>query len=113
MESQFILVIGVVAAVIAATFILKAMMANILKISGLLIVGFLSLREHIGAIGFDWLLPYQMVIIVAAAAVGWVVSLVLNLLVFRESGFGKNFFSPIIAVACTYIAAIAINIAWA
>ncbi|NRA30457.1 MAG: hypothetical protein HRU11_09355 [Parvularculaceae bacterium] len=113
MESQFILVIGVVAAVIAATFILKAMMANILKIAGLLVVGFLSLREAVGAIGFDWILPYQMVIVVAAAFVGWVVSLGLNLVIFRENGFGRAFFSPIIAVACTYVAAIAINIAWA
>jgi len=110
MENQLFIILAAVAAVIAGTFILKAMLGNIFKIAGLLVVAFLSLRQDVGASGFDWVLPYQMVIILGAALFGWLVHIVANVAVFKEDGFGRHFFSPLIAVAATYLAAMLVEL---
>lgn len=104
MDSTLVVVLVAAAAVVAATFILKALMANILKLGGLLIVGFFGRREQVGAEGFDWLVPYDMAIILGAALGGWIVTILLNLMVFRQDGFGRHFFSPLIAVGFTFAA---------
>ncbi|MEM9839416.1 MAG: hypothetical protein AAF830_09725 [Pseudomonadota bacterium] len=104
MDSTLVVVLVAAVAVVAATFILKALMANILKLGGLLVVAFFGRREQVGADGIDWLVPYDMAIILGAAVGGWIVSVLLNLVVFREDGFGRHFFSPLIAVAFTFVA---------
>ena len=105
MDSTFIAILVAAAAVVAGTFILKAMMGSLIKIVGLVVVAFFGRREQVGAEGIDWVLPYDMAIIFGSAIVGWIVSIMLNTLVFREDGFGRHFFSPLIAVGFTYAAA--------
>ncbi|MEM1379027.1 MAG: hypothetical protein AAGH41_00230 [Pseudomonadota bacterium] len=105
MDSTFIAILVAAVAVVAGTFVLKAIMGSLLKIVGLIAVAFFGRREQVGADGFTWVVLYDGAIILGAALAGWLVSIALNLVVFRKDGFGRHFFSPLIAVAFTFVAA--------
>lgn len=110
MDSQFIAVLVAAAAVIAATFLLKAVLASILRLVLLAIVAFFGRREAVGAQGFDWILPYDLVLILGAAIAGWLVGGLMNFVFFRQQGFSRAVVSPLLAVAVTYLAALFVQI---
>ncbi|NNU15398.1 hypothetical protein HK107_03530 [Parvularcula sp. ZS-1/3] len=110
MDSQLIIILVAVAIVIAGTFVLKRILGTAVKLAGLGVVAFLARRQDIGAQGYDWVQGLDVTVIAAAALFGWVVGIILNLFVFREDGFGRHFFVPLIAVAMSYAAALLIEL---
>jgi hypothetical protein len=106
MESQLTTILIAAAVVIAGTFVLKKLLGSFVKLAGLAGVAFLGRREGVGANGFDWVEGQDLTVILAAAFFGLVVGFVLNAFMFKEDGFGRHFFVPLIAVAFTYVAAL-------
>lgn len=105
MDNQLI-VIGIAAVVvIAATFVLRNIAGLALRLAGLGTVAFLGHRQALGAAGFGWIEGQDATVIGASALFGLVVAMVLNAFVFREDGFARHFFVPLIAVGLTYAAA--------
>lgn len=110
MDSQLIAILVAAAIVIAGTFVLKKVLGSALKVAGLAVVAFLGRREDVGADGFGWMEPYDGMIILSAAVFAWITGMVMNAFVFREDGFGRHFFVPLIAVAMAYVAALLIDL---
>jgi hypothetical protein len=105
MDNQLMVILIAAAVVIAGTFVLRKLLGSALKIAGLLVVAFLARRADQNFSGFDWVWAEPNLVILASGAIfGWIVGMVMNVFIFREDGFGRHFFVPLIAVAATYIA---------
>lgn len=110
MDMQLITILIAAAVVVAGTFVIRSVFGSVIKILGLAAVAFLARRQDLGVEGFGWLSSTDLTVIVAAALFGWVVGVIMNLFVFREDGFGRHFFVPLIAVAMSYGAALLIEL---
>ncbi|MEE4208392.1 MAG: hypothetical protein V2I43_03895 [Parvularcula sp.] len=110
MSPTFLTILVGVALVVAATFLLKTALSVLFKVAGLAVVALIARREEIGARGWEWIDGSELVTIISAALFGYVVSVVMAAMVFREDGLGRHFGAPLIAVAAAYGAAYFIDL---
>jgi hypothetical protein len=110
METQLTTILIAAAVVIAGTFVLKKLLGSAVKLAGLMAVALLGRREGLGATGFDWVEGQDLTVIAASAFFGLIVGVILNAFMFKEDGFGRHFFVPLIAVAFSYVTALVMEL---
>ncbi|MEO1657060.1 MAG: hypothetical protein AAFR65_05015 [Pseudomonadota bacterium] len=104
MESQFALTLGAAAVVILGTFFVKTALGTVIRLGGLAGVAYMARRPDDTEALFSWLTSSDLQAIGVSAVFGLLVAMIMNAFVWREDGFGRHFFTPMLAVAASFLA---------
>ncbi|MEO1042566.1 MAG: hypothetical protein AAFX52_09760 [Pseudomonadota bacterium] len=110
MSNELITILIAAGLVMLGTFFLRSAFGIIFRLGGLAVIAYFARRPDDEESAFGWVTPDDIAIIGASAAFGFIVAMILNGFVWRESKLGRHLFTPFIAIAACYAAAYTINL---
>jgi len=110
MNAELMTILIAAGVVILGTFFLKSIFGIIFRVGGLALVAYFARRPDDSAETLSWITQDDLAIIGASAFFGLIVAMIMNAFVWREDGLGRHLFTPLIAVAASYLAAYTINL---